>query len=188
MSQIYVPTTSSTPSIPTSFETQDGTAVPLANELIIDSFDTEEDNDNGITVKGGVAAGDPPGNGMANEVSIYLTNRVTNTTTTNGLTITNLITFDLGTTPGTFFIYGNVQAYNVDVPAGSTYTFNAAYLTDGTDATFIAGEFSNVFEDVTMEDCEVNLDFSGNSATVDVVGLLGEEIHWNGLLEYRKVT
>jgi hypothetical protein len=186
MSQIYVPITSSTPAIPTSFETQDGDAVPALNVLLIDAFDSEEENDNGITTKGGTDAGDPPGTGTANEVSIYLTNRITSSVTTNSIIITNLITFDLGIIPGTYFLWGNVQAYNVDVPSGSSFTFSGAYRTDGATATFIAGEFANVFEEANMEDTEANLDVVGNSATLDVQGLVGEEIHWVGLMEYRR--
>jgi len=187
MSQIYVPTTGSTPSIPTSFSTQDGSAVPAANILIIDAFDSTEDNDNGITTKGGVAAGDPPGGGDTNEVSIYLTNRITGTATTDDLTITNLISLDLGSTPGTFFVFGNVQAFNATTPAGSSFSFDGAYRTDGVTATFIAGQFSNVFEEVTMEDTNASLDVTGNSAILDVLGLLGDTIRWSGVMEYRRV-
>ena len=188
MSQIYVPTTSSTPAIPTSFSTQDGSAVPVANVLLIDAFDTTEDNDNGIETKGGVAAGDPPGPGATNEVSIYLTNRTTGTTTTENATPKTIISIPLGGDPATYYIYGNVQAFNSTTPAGASYTFNAAYRTSGGVCVEIAGEFGNVFEDAVLVDCDARLDPNGDSADLTVQGVVGLSINWNALLEYRKVT
>lgn len=86
MSQIYKPLTSGgpiPPNIPTQFNTQDGNAVPAANILIVNAFDSIENNANGIVTKGGVAGGDPPGTGATNEVDVYLTNRISVTATTS---------------------------------------------------------------------------------------------------------
>lgn len=191
MSQIYVPTTTTNPAIPTSFETQDGTAVPLANTLIIDAFDSSEDGDNGLTTKGGVSAGDPPGGGATNEVSIYLTNRKTGQATTSDDTPTTIISLSLGGTAATYLIYGNIQAFNSATPAGASYSVNAAFRTTGGVAIFIAGDFSNIFEEVALEDCEINFDAVGNSAVLSVTGIGGGSpltINWNAMLEYRMVT
>lgn len=81
MSQIYKTLTSSgpiPPIIPTSFVTDDGTAVPAANILIVHGTDSTEDNANGIIAKGGVV-----GTGTSNEVDIVLTNRTRVTATTS---------------------------------------------------------------------------------------------------------
>jgi len=191
MSQIYVPSATSSPAVPTSFDTQDGNAVPSANILIIDSFDSVEDNDNGTTTKGGIAAGDPPGTGDVNEVSVYLTNRVTGQATTSDDTPETLITINLGATPATYFIYGNIQAFEASTPAGASYCVNAAFRTDGVDAFFIAGDFSNIFESAALEDCEASFDAVGNTVVLSVTGIGGGSpltINWNSLLEYRMVT
>ena len=191
MSQFFIDATSTSPDVPTLFETQDGDAVPSANTLIVDSFDSAENNDNGTTTKGGTAAGNPPGAGASNEVSIYLTNRATGQATTESDTPEAIITLNLGGTPATYFIYGNLQAYESTTPAGATYSVNAAFMTNGINAVFIAGEFSNIFESAALENCQVDFNAVGNTAVLSITGIGGGSpltINWNALLEYRMVT
>lgn len=76
------------PAVATSYQTQNGTAVPIANVLIVDGFDSIENNNNGIITKGGVV-----GTGTQNEIDVVLTNRISvSTTTSDGAGQTQTVT------------------------------------------------------------------------------------------------
>ena len=96
------------PSVATSYVTQDGTAVPANNILIVNAFDSTEDNSNGLITKGGVV-----GTGTANEVDIVITNRLQGTGSTVGAVTADLVTFSLGATPATYVIEANTLANGI---------------------------------------------------------------------------
>lgn len=190
MSQIHVPSTSSPPppTVATQYNTQSGNAVPSANILIVNAYDTTENNDNGIETKGGVAAGDPPGSGAANEVDVYLTNRMTATVTTDDATLTTLITFALGGTAGCFYVYGNVQAFNASNPAAGAYSFSGGFRTNGTIATELGIELHDEFEDLVLVSSDIFISSDGaNNVLLQVQGIAATSINWSGLMEYRRV-
>lgn len=180
MSQIYARATSAEPAIPTSFITDDGTAIPVANELEIKARDTSENNDNGIQT---VA---DPNNGKT--VYVELTNRQTTLTTTTDASETNLSVFALGATPGVYFFWGNVQCFNTTDSLGSGYGFEAAIRTDGAAATEISIEVTNNFEEVGMEDVYIEVTKNVNSFVLNGFGLAGKTIKWNTVFEYRFVS
>lgn len=189
MSQIYKAITAGVlpPVVPTSFVAQTGTAVPSANILLVNAYDSVENSDNGIVSKGGVSAGDPPGAGATNELDIYLTNRATGTVTTTNATPTIALTFSLATggTTGVYYISGDVVAYDVTDSAGGAYSFVSGAKTIVGVGTEIGTEFKDELEDAAMAAADFSVSVSGNNFIITVVGIIGKTINWNISITYR---
>lgn len=186
MSQAGIINTSSgpvPPSVPTSFVTQNGTAVPLANILIVHGIQSNENNDNGITAKGGVV-----GTGTSNEVDIVLTNRQTGTATTTNATPTVVLTFALGSTPGVYTIEGNLIAFDITDTAGASYSFTSGVRTSGVSGTEIGTEFKDLFEEPAMATADFTITVSGNNLIVTLLGIAGKTIDWNCYITYRFIS
>lgn len=185
MSQIFTRTTSGNlpPELATSYLTDNGTAVPALNVLIINGKDSNIDNDNGIIVNGGVI-----GTGTANEVDVVLTNRVTGSVTTTDATPTTLVTVSLGAVPGSFYSSGNILAYNTTDGEGATWSFSGAAVTTGAAGTEIGSELGDEFKQSTLNTSTFSFAISGNNATILVTGVAGKTINWKCLFEYRFVS
>ncbi len=186
MSQIYKSSASGPvpPAVPTSFVTQNGTAVPAANILLVNAFDSTEDNDNGIITKGGVV-----GTGTANEVDVIITNRITGSaTTTDALTPQTIYSFSLGATPATYLFDIQIIAFNVTDSLSAGYTSTSTIRTTGAASSEISADPGIISEEGTMTGVVVQNQINGNSIEVVVTGLLGKTIHWEALTTYIKVS
>lgn len=179
MSQIYKSAASGPvpPAVPTSFQTDSGVAVPVANVLNILTSDTTDSFDNGIH-----------DTGSGNTVTIFLTNRATGTVTTADATLTTIITLPMGATPATYYVYGNVVAFNSTGPAGGGYSYSGGFRTDGVSATELGVELHDEFEDAAFVTADVFLSASGNNIVLSVQGVAATSVNWNALMEYRMVT
>lgn len=176
MSQAGIISTSSgpvPPSVPTSFQTQNGTAVPLANVLIIDGFDSTINNVNGIASRGGVV-----GTGVQNEVDLILTNRFHGSATTVGATTADVITFALGATPATFFFNFKAVLFNASTPSGAGYETFTTVRTTGVVPTVIGDTDSITHEDAALIATTAQVVTSGNSIIFRVGGVAGLTINW----------
>lgn len=179
MSQIYKSLTSGPvpPDVPDTFQTESGNAVPAANVIIFATDNTSSNFDNGIT-----------NTGAGNTVTHFLTNRATGQVTTPAAALTTILTVGLGAVPGTFYVYGNVQAFDGTTPSSAAYSFSGGYRTDGATATELGTEFHDTFQDPALITSDIFLTPSGNNVLVQVQGVVGLSINWNCLLEYRAVS
>lgn len=183
MSQIFKGSSGSNPpTVATSYETDNGTAVPAANILIVHATDSTENNNNGIVTKGG-----SPNTAASNEVDIVLTNRVTGQITTNNIGPTDIVTFNLGSTPGVYMFQAAVSAFNVTDTEGAAYAFTASARTTGAAAFEVGSEVRDIFEEGGMTSANCTFSVSGNTILVSGTGLAGKTIHWDCLIDYRFV-
>lgn len=186
MSQFYVQSSSGGGGGGSSIneiDTQNGNATPIANIVILNGIDSVTNNDNGIFSQGGIV-----GTGVQNEVDVVLSNRQTGTVTTNDATLTTIQTFSLGATPGTYYIFGNVQAFNSSTPSGGGFSFSGGYLTDGAAGTELGTEYHDDFKSLALITADIFLSVSGNNVLVQCQGVAGLSINWNSVLEYRRVV
>ena len=164
------------PVVATSYVTDSGTAVPIANVLNVLTSETNINNDNGIQ-----------STGSGNTVTIRLTNRITGTLTTTDATPTTLLSVPLGAIPGVYIVQGDITAYNLTDVEGASYTYVGAATTNGVTATEIAIENKDLFEQLSMVATDFSIGVTGNSAFIEVTGLVGKTIHWSALFTYRFV-
>ena len=177
MSQAGVLAITSSPSVPTTFVTNSGNAVPAANILNVLATDATTNNDNGILTTG-----------SGSTVTVVLSNRQTATVTTTDATLTTALTFALSATPGVYFIEGNITAFDVTDTAGGVYNFASGVRSDGASATEIGVEFKDSFEEAAMATSDVFVTTSGNNSIIQVQGIAGKTINWNVVLNYRFVS
>jgi|SRR5687767_4204442 len=182
MSQIYKQVTAGglPPVVPTTFDTQDGNAVPAANILLVNAYDSEENNANGITTKGGVAGGDPPGTGSANEMDIYLTNRLQGTATTIGAATSTIITFT-PTVIGTYAFEFRLAAYNITSSLGSGASLFGAIRFDGVNSN-VCDLFDEINNDEgAMTATNLAVISSGADMLLQVTGYAAQTINWSAV-------
>lgn len=166
------------PDVPTEFETQNGTAVPAANILIVNGIDSTENNANGIITKGGVA-----GTGTSNELDIVITNRLQGSGTTVNAGTVDIITFT-PTVIGTYSIEYRTAAYNTTSLLGAGYSFFGAIRFDGVNSNIcdIFDEFVN--EEGTMSAVDLVVVVSGANVILRSTGYAAQTINWSSVALY----
>lgn len=163
------------PSVATSYQTQNGTATPAANVLIIDGFDSTENNSNGIITKGGVV-----GTGTANEVDIVLTNRIQGSTQTMDASTSPIMSFT-PTVIGTYALEARVAAYNTTSTIGAAYSVFVGVRFDGVNSTLtgIADVIDN--EEGAMSAANTTVSVAGAVVSFNGVGYALQTINWSSV-------
>ena len=167
------------PAVPTSFVTQDGTAVPAANVLIVNGFDSTENNNNGIITKGGVV-----GTGTSNEVDVVITNRVQGTATTTGVATATIVTFT-PTVIGVYAIEYRLAAFNTTATLGSGASVFGAIRFDGVNSNIcdLFDEISN--DEGAMSAIDIAVSTTGANVLLQGTGyqVLGVDqvINWGAV-------
>lgn len=163
------------PTVPTSFVTDAGTAIPAAN-VLNDITNLQTGNFvNGIRTTG-----------SGNTVTTVLTNRITGSTTTSdgaGQTKT-FATFSLGSTPGTYVFDVNIVAFNVTDSLGAGYKVFLTRRTTGLADVGIGPDSFVEKEEGAMSGVVVTVLTSSNNFQIEVTGLAGKVIDWNAVATY----
>lgn len=168
MSQAGVILPSGIPSIPTSFVTDSGTAVPVANILNVLANDSTANDADGITSVG-----------SGNTVTLRLTNRLQGTGSTTGAVTADIITFSLGATPGVYAVEFRLSAFESTTPAGLGYSIFAAVRTTGAAASLIGTPDFIESEEAALVAADADIIASGNNIIVRVTGVAGLTINWS---------
>lgn len=165
------------PTVPTSFVTDSGTAIPAANILNdLGGFTSINDADGIRTI------------GSGNTVTTQLTNRLGGSGTTVGATTADLVTFALGATPAVFFFSFETAVFNAATPAGAGYATYTTVITDGATATLIDDTDSIVHESPALITTIAEIVVSGNNAIFRVTGVAGLTINWVTVGSYVEAT
>lgn len=170
------------PIIATSYQTQNGTAVPSANILIVNGNTSTENNSNGIITKGGVV-----GTGTSNEVDVVLTNRIVGSVTTTDATPTTIASFSLGATPAVFTFDVQIACFNLTDINGDGYFISGTARTDGATAT-LCGTPDKIVNEEVVDTADANMVVSGNSVIIQATGIAGKTHHWKTITTYVEVT
>ena len=162
MSQITLPTTAGNlpPSVPTSFVTDAGTAIPVANVL---------------NVVGG------PGintSGSGSTVTVNLNGALSGTGTTIGAVTADVITFAAGAVPGTYQFDIRVAGFDATVPQSCGYGIIATARTTGAAASIIGTPDKVVAEEGTLSAANADVVASGNNIIVRVLGIAVDTVRW----------
>jgi len=161
------------PDVPTTFTTDSGVAVPVANNLNVFADDTTANNNNGIQTVGSGAT-----------VTVEITNRLQATGSTVGAVNTDLVTFALGATPGTYTFDISVSGFESTTPAGCGYQLFGTIRTDGVTATLVGPPDRIANEEAALTTCQAALLVSGNSAVIRVTGAVGLTVDFGTVATY----
>jgi hypothetical protein len=161
------------PSVPTSFTTDSGVAVPAANNLNDLGGSNSTINANGIQT---TASG--------STVTTSLTNRFGGTVTTSNATPDSSILLALGATPGVYTFDIQIAGFDVTDSESVGYAIFGTVRTTGAAAVLVGTPDKIVNEETSPVDlsaCNADLTVSGNNAVVQLTGIAATTIHWRVL-------
>lgn len=157
------------PSVPTSFITDvNSPSVPIANVEKIFGGETTANTTHGIQTDGSSGS---------NTLTVQLTNRFRQTTTTVGAG-TSVVTILSALAAGTYTLDIMVAAFATSGgPAGNGYTIVGAVRSDGITATLLPNQAKDSFEETVGANAILGV--SGNTITITLTGSAGINFDWN---------
>lgn len=170
MSEFHIISTSAPPppTVATSYVEDVGIAIPAAN--ILNVF-----GGTGITTYA-----DPD---LSNNLYIQVQNSFTDQATTVGAVTEDIRTITL-TDVGTYTIEVRLAAWEATNPAGAGFSFNGVVRTDGVTAVLIGDADGFSHSDSSLSTANALISVSGNTAIIQVVGVLGLTINWGAFTVY----
>jgi len=128
-----------------------------------------------------------PGGGTQGIMTTGSGNTITVTVTPSGLSGTgqtigavnsNIVTFALGATPGTYTFDFNCAGFDSATPGGVGYSLFATVRTTGAAGTLIGASTDIANEEAGYAGANAIVAVSGNNALVTVTGVAGKTINW----------
>jgi hypothetical protein len=165
------------PEVPTSFVGDSGTAVPAAHVLTVPGGSSTTNKDNGITTTG-----------SGSTLTTSLTNRVHGTSSSSGAATTDIATFPLGGTPGTFVFEAKVAGFDSTTPGSVGYSLFGTVRTDGATGTVVGTVDRIVNEDPALNSANCTIVVSGNNAIIQGTGVAGKNINWSAVSLYTQAN
>ena len=183
MSQAGHLSVSASPSVATTYTTDNGNSVPAANILNILARDTSANNDNGrqtVAVPSGGAY-----------IYVELTNRVQGSDSTVGAPTVDITLMDFSAAPfsgipGAYTFDFRVAAFESTGPSAGIYSLFAGLKTDGTTPILIGDTDKVVHEDAALSTADVSLVMVGNELRARVTGVAALTIAWDIVGEYTR--
>lgn len=134
-----------------------------------------------ITIEGGTGI-DVIEDAGSNKLTVQINGGEEGTGTTSGAVTTDLITYDLDTTPGTYLLKVDVVGFDSTTPGSMAYRIRSGIRTTGAAGVEINTESTNVFEEADFTDAKAEIIVSANNAIVRVTGVAGKDISWKATL------
>lgn len=163
------------PSVPENFTTDDGNAIPVANNLNVLGRSTNINDTDGIRTNA-----DPDG---SDNLYIEITNRLQGTGQTIDVGTDDIITF----TPSTIGVYAielRIGAFNTTSTLGAGYSLFGAVRYDGVNSN-ICDPFDAIDnEEGTMSSTGLDIVVSGADIILRAQGYAGQTINWSAVALY----
>lgn len=183
MSNAYLLTSSNNlpPDVPTSFVTDDGTAIPAANVLNVNGIDSIENNQNGIFTRA-----NPD---LSDNLEVVLSNRISTTTTTSdGAGQTQTITLITPTNATALNFEANFIAYDaINDEAGGGDQQGISRKSAG---TAVIVNVSDSFDqaDPGLAAIDWNIIATAGDLQAQVVGVAGRTLTWTITFTYSQTS
>ncbi len=171
MSQFFIDSTNDVPPpvVATSYVTDNGTAIPSGNILNVNQGESSDNNILGIATYA-----DPD---LSNNLRITLTNRIRGQGTTVNTGTSDVITFSLGSTPGSYSFEIRAAGYS-STGLATAYSMFFCIKTNGTIAAIPNTPDILFNEDSGLGASDFQPIASGNNLILRATGVAAMNINW----------